>query len=305
MPDISVIMIFLNPGEFFREAIASVLAQRFTNWELLLVDDGSTDGSQFVAEEAARQNPGRIYCLSHQERKNCGMSASRNLGLDHARGRFVAFLDSDDVWDSHYLASQFEILTAQPEAAAAFADTCVWYSWTRNPADSLRDRSRQSGAVGDKLLAPGLLIPIWLEMKEQTPATCSILIKTDVARRYGFDNSFRGMFEDQVFLYKLALNESVFISTQRLAYYRQHVASSCNRAQQAGAYDPNSPNQSHLKFLRWLKGYLAQENIKVEGIERALQISLHAYRISPRTLLRRAWKKTVATATSAAAAIRS
>src|SRR5260221_13006285 len=108
VPLVSAIIIFLNEERFLAEAVESVLAQSFVDWELLLVDDGSTDGSAALAGSFARKHH-RIRYLRHPDRANHGMSASRNLGLDHARGQFVGFLDADDVWLPNKLSEQLAV----------------------------------------------------------------------------------------------------------------------------------------------------------------------------------------------------
>src|ERR671932_218944 len=115
-PSVSVITIFLDAEKFIREAVESVLGQTYKDWELLLVDDGSTDGSTQIALEYTEQYPGKIRYLEHPGHQNRGMSASRNLGLSHSEGRYVAFLDADDVWVAHKLEQQVTILGSQPEA---------------------------------------------------------------------------------------------------------------------------------------------------------------------------------------------
>ncbi|MDJ0799822.1 MAG: glycosyltransferase family 2 protein, partial [Calothrix sp. MO_167.B12] len=96
---ISCIIIFFNAGEqFFIEAIESVFAQTYENWELLLVDDGSTDGSTEIALRYAQKYPEKVRYLEHKEHQNRGMSATRNLGIRHAKGEYITFLDADDVW---------------------------------------------------------------------------------------------------------------------------------------------------------------------------------------------------------------
>src|SRR5258705_7087515 len=91
-PLVSVVMIFLNAESFIQEAIQSVLDQDYSNWELLLVDDGSSDGSTQIALAAAGQYPQRVHYLEHADHQNRGMSASRNLGARHAHGEYLAFL---------------------------------------------------------------------------------------------------------------------------------------------------------------------------------------------------------------------
>ncbi len=96
-PRVSVVTIFLNAEKFIYEAIESVFAQTYADWELLLVDDGSTDASTEVAYRWAGRYPNRVRYLEHDRHQNRGMSASRNLGAGNARGEYVAFLDGDYV----------------------------------------------------------------------------------------------------------------------------------------------------------------------------------------------------------------
>src|SRR6266545_5517239 len=112
---VSVVIIFLNAAKFIEEAISSVFAQTYNGWELLLVDDGSTDGSTQIARKYAASYPGKIFYIAHEGHKNRGMSASRNLGIRHARCEYVAFLDGDDVWLPHKLREQVAIMRAQPK----------------------------------------------------------------------------------------------------------------------------------------------------------------------------------------------
>src|SRR5512136_946848 len=96
-PLVSVIIIFLNAGKFIQEAVSSVLAQTYPLWELILVDDGSTDGSPGIAKSLADQYPGRIRYYDHPGHRNLGMSLARNLGVRNATGPLIAMLDADDV----------------------------------------------------------------------------------------------------------------------------------------------------------------------------------------------------------------
>ena len=110
MPKVSVITIFYNANKFLEEAIQSVLSQTYVDWELLLVDDGSTDNSPGIAQKYAQINPQKVFYLEHPGHKNCGMSATRNLGLRRAQGEYIAFLDADDVWLPKKLEQQSKIL---------------------------------------------------------------------------------------------------------------------------------------------------------------------------------------------------
>src|SRR6266566_8733383 len=128
-------MIFLNAERFIEEAIESVFGQTYDDWELLLVDDGSKDGSTEIARRYAEEHSKRVRYFEHAGHQNRGMSASRNLGIRRSRGEFIGFLDADDVWLPHKLEQQLAILKAYPEAAMVYGPIQWWYSWTGNSDD--------------------------------------------------------------------------------------------------------------------------------------------------------------------------
>ena len=109
-PRVSIVTPFLDAGPFLDAAIESVLEQTLEAWELLLVDDGSTDESTATARRWAALLPDKVKYLSHPDRQNRGASASRNLGIHHAVGEYLAFLDADDVYLPHKLTEQVAIL---------------------------------------------------------------------------------------------------------------------------------------------------------------------------------------------------
>ncbi|HZF73410.1 MAG TPA: glycosyltransferase family A protein, partial [Gemmatimonadaceae bacterium] len=89
---ISIVIPCYNRAHIVRETIDSVLAQTYRNFEVILIDDGSTDNTREVVSSYDDRRIRYFY------KANGGLSAARNSGLDSARGEFVAFLDSDDVW---------------------------------------------------------------------------------------------------------------------------------------------------------------------------------------------------------------
>ena len=93
-PLVSVITPVFNVESFLRETIASVLNQQYTNWELILIDDGSTDGSAEIAKSYSSKFPGKIFYYEHEDHVNRGASPSRNLGLAKVKGELISFLDS-------------------------------------------------------------------------------------------------------------------------------------------------------------------------------------------------------------------
>ncbi len=104
---VSVITPVHNSEKYLRECIASVLAQTYKNWELILADDNSTDSSNTIIREFAALDP-RIKHISLSE--NSGAGLARNKALEIAKGRFISFLDSDDVWYPEKLSRQLNFM---------------------------------------------------------------------------------------------------------------------------------------------------------------------------------------------------
>jgi glycosyltransferase involved in cell wall biosynthesis len=109
-PLVSIISTFLNEEKFIKEAIESVFAQTYDNWELILVDDGSTDRSTEIALQYGRDYPNKILYIEHEGHQNHGQPASRNLGIRHAKSEYISFLDADDVLLPHKLERQLAII---------------------------------------------------------------------------------------------------------------------------------------------------------------------------------------------------
>ena len=228
-PVVSCITIFFNAEKYIREALESVFAQTYHRWELLLVDDGSTDGSTAIARHFARQHPGRVSYLEHSGHKNRGMSASRNLGIQNARGEYIAFLDADDVWLPHKLEQQVPILTSQPKVGMVYAPTQYWYSWAGNLEQSPYDFVQKLGFRPNTLVEPPKILVRFLRGLDKPPGTCSVLLRREVIERVGgFVESFQGLYEDQAFFAKICLTTPIFVVGEYSARYRQHPDSCCN-----------------------------------------------------------------------------
>jgi glycosyltransferase involved in cell wall biosynthesis len=270
VPLVSVITIFLNADRFIREAIESVLGQSFTNFELILVDDGSTDGSSSAARWYAHRFPERIKYFEHEDHGNRGMSASRNLGIRHARGTYVTFCDADDVWMTNKLAEQLTIFRDHPELGMVCCAANYWRSWTGG-----NDRIVLSGPVQNTVLRPPA-VSLSVDPLGGAAAPCNdLLVRRDVVLQVGgFEDEFRGMFEDQAFLAKIYLATPVYFSSRVSLKYRQHPESCMAVAERDGLH-----NQAEQLFLEWFAAYVrALPEPKPIGVEAAIQWALLAYR---------------------------
>lgn len=254
MSFVSVIMIVLNGEQFIDEAIGSVIAQQGVDWELLIIDDGSSDRTAEIASCYVEKHPDKIRLLFHPERINAGMSASRNLGIANARGDYIAFLDADDMFLPGKLAEQSAHLDAEPSTGMIYGKTLIWHSW--KTGDAASDRYYDLGVVPGRTYPPRALFRTLIENRHQTPTTCNAMMRRDVLIELGgFDASFRGMFEDQVLFAKLMLRYPVHVSSRTWAWYRQHESASvqARKARYAVA-------SAHLRFLGALFDFARRSN---------------------------------------------
>ena len=250
MPRVSAIIIVFNGETYLAEAIDSVLAQDFVDWELLIVDDGSTDRTRDIAQSYVEAQPDRIRLLRHPDDGNHGMSATRNLGIAEAQAEYVAFLDADDVWLPTKLSEQVRLLDSHPSAALIYGRTLIWNEW--DPSSAKKDYFYGLGVEPGQLYAPPRLFFQLLENVHQTPTTCNAMVRRVAMLEVGaFDPSFRDMFEDQIFFAKLLLAYPAYVSGECWAKYRQHRSA-------ASSQSPRKARRAHLRYLRALRRYLVQ-----------------------------------------------
>ena len=254
--NVSVMIIFLNEERFLEEAIASVLAQSYSDWELLLVDDGSSDRSSHIAADWAARMPDRIRYLQHDSHANLGMSASRNLGLREATGHYIAFLDADDVWLPAKLERQVALLDARPDVAMTYGATLYWHSWDTACAEP--DYVINPGVESATVFDPPELLTHFLERKVNMPCMGSMLMRRGAALAFGaWEDDFRGLFEDQVFFTKLCVATRVLATGDCLDKYRQHRDSACFVGIRTGELA-----HARTGFHAWLGRFLQRQGLE-------------------------------------------
>jgi glycosyltransferase involved in cell wall biosynthesis len=281
-PRVSVITIFLDEERFLSEAIESVRCQTFQDWELLLVDDGSTDRSGDVARAFAEADPTRVRCLRHPGGTNRGMSASRNLGIGAARGELVAFLDGDDTWLPEKLADQVAVFDRERRVSLVYGRTLIWNRW--ESGSTLPDFCYPLGVEPDRLYEPPRLFNVLMRNRAQTPTTCNAVVRRSLIDRVGgFVEEFRGLFEDQVFFAKALLAAPAWVDGRTWARYRQH-AGSCT----GGPGGWTDELRSRLRFLAWVRDHLDERG----GAPVSARLALARADLGTRFLLWRARMRT-------------
>ena len=201
---VSVIIPLFNKAPFVERALRSVAAQTFADCEIIVVDDGSTDGGLTIVEKF---NDSRLHIVRQD---NAGPGAARNRGLREAHGEFVAFLDADDEWLPEYLAESLHALDEHAANAAA-----VVSGYFEHPAGVSRDEMWRARGLRDgemRLSAetePSLAIALLAYM---TP--CTTVARTEVLRKHGafYERDHCAYGEDAHLWLKLLLNESVIVN---------------------------------------------------------------------------------------------
>lgn len=124
-PTVSILLPYFNGKKFVKETIDSIINQSFGDFELLAIDDGSTSAEQseyFEKLVESYKDPRLCYIHKHNE----GLSATRNYGIDHAKGEFIAFIDQDDIWLPEKLAKQVAVFQTEPPAQLICTDVDVF-----------------------------------------------------------------------------------------------------------------------------------------------------------------------------------
>lgn len=283
-PLVSCITPFLNAERFLAEAVESVLAQTYDHWELLLIDDGSTDESTSIAFHYVQKYPGRIRYLEHEGRQNRGLGISRDLGLEYARGEFIAFLDSDDIYLPQKLEKQVALLEEHPEAGMVFGAHNRWYSWTGRPEDVHRDEIFLplwgSDIQAGTLVQPPRLFIEYLQNKASTPLTCGVLLRREVVERVGgFDDEVSFLNEDGPFFAKVFFTTPVFLESGCWDRYRQHANSTTAIARAEGRWFDNKLAQPvHYAEMKILERFLIGQAVTDPVIWEAMETQLFPYR---------------------------
>lgn len=209
----SVIIPLYNKAPYVAKAIGSVLAQTFTDYELVIMDDGSKDDSFEIAKKAIN---GQGHChLFHQQ--NAGVSMARNNAVALSQGEYMCFLDADDWWNPMFLEEMSKLIDGFPEAGI--------YGTNYTIVNELKNKTRVAPIGVDKgfekgyinycqVYAKTLAMPLW------TGAVC--IPRTIFDEMQGFPKGIK-LGEDFLLWIRVALKYNVAFLNKPLAYYNQDV----------------------------------------------------------------------------------
>jgi glycosyltransferase involved in cell wall biosynthesis len=259
----SVVICTYNYAHLLPDTLKSVAAQTLQDFELLIIDDGSTDNTEEVAEEFRP----RFQDFRYVKKPHTGPADTRNAGVRAARGTHIAFLDADDLWSPHYLSGMREALSANPQADLALSEGITVRSENGMVTEAALDR-------GIPPLCGPVRAPKELFEIIQAVAPSGMVLSKDLYNQIGpFDVESFGWFSEDIDWVFRALMAGAFCICvkQRLYLYRRHA--------------DNLTNQASDSFRSWLKIYSqtlrdARRDPRVEALARGT-IRSHSVRFLP------------------------
>jgi glycosyltransferase involved in cell wall biosynthesis len=247
VPRVSVIMPCYNHGRFVSESAAAVLAQTFSDLELIVVDDASTDNSMEVLRTLAKTDS-RVKIIAHE--KNRGPSGSRNDGVGSARGEFVAFCDADDIWKPEKLARQIRLLEEHPDCDITYCESEIIDETGRRTqllfSGEYPVPSAPSGNLFEALCTANFI-------NTQT----LLARRSALGDRLAFDERVR-LAEDWWLWIRLARHHRFVYDSEPLALYRVHT-------QSTGLTQKPAFSRSRCKVAIWTLHAYADLPLKVQS----------------------------------------
>ena len=265
-PLVFVIMPFLNPGEkFMKEAVGSILSQDYRPLQILFVDDGSRERIDDRIRSWCADGKVTVQLLHHENRENKGASASRNLGLNESIGKYITFLDADDVWLPGKIREQCAIMERDRRLSMIFGLTTHWFGWQDSHAGDDRDFTVRPGFRGQTVFEPPVYLAGMLRGRFLVPNPSNLMARRDAALACGgFEEEFPGLYDDQVFIAKMALINKVCAVPKIWDKYRQHPDSMMARTGYAEEV------MARQKFLKWLSVFCHKSGLQYSEISEAI-----------------------------------
>ncbi|WP_017317902.1 glycosyltransferase family 2 protein [Mastigocladopsis repens] len=236
MPKVSVVIPAYNSMKYLPETLESVLLQIFTDFEVLIINDGSSDN---IVQWASEIVDPRVKLISQ---KNQGLPSARNTGITKAQGEYIAFLDADDLWEPTKLSKQVRCLDNNPAVGLV-------HTWMLliNEQGKSTGRVMESNAEGD----------VWQQLVEKNVIACpSVMVRRCCFETVGvFDRNLRSV-EDWDMWIRIAARYPFAVIKEPLAYYRQlssSMSKNCQVMEQAFHVVIEKAFQSVPQELLYLK----------------------------------------------------
>jgi glycosyltransferase involved in cell wall biosynthesis len=288
MPEIdtfvSVIVPAFNAERFIERTLNSALEQTCDSFEVIVVDDGSTDRTAALVEEAVARD-GRVRFI---QAKNSGVAAARNLAIGQARGNFIAPLDADDLWHPDKLAQQLATMRASP------AQVGLVYCWTVDIDENdfiippVRDKSIAQGKVVEELAARNNFVEC---------GSVPLIRRSYLEAVGGYDQNSKGNEDWKLYLALAEICEFAVLPVHLVGYRQSTMTLSRNIAEMERGIDdverwilskwPNLGNEVRRQMFYHSNSYLAHRSLTGDDFAMAAHYYLRSIKVNPRAALSR------------------
>jgi glycosyltransferase involved in cell wall biosynthesis len=219
--DVTVVLALFNGGDLTRLALDSVVAQSRAPREVIVVNDGSTDGSKELAGRFAKEYRGSVK-ITLVDKENGGQGSARNLGASRAKTEFLAFIDQDDTWPPDHIEVLLESFDRRPDLGWVYSDFC------QIDSDGQMLRRGFLGGTGYAPPASSMFAMLAQDLMMLPSAT---LIRTRAfSEAGGFDTTFRGYEDDDLFLRIFYAGWSFRFEPRPVTNYRIHADNSSRQS---------------------------------------------------------------------------
>lgn len=226
LPKVTIITPVFNLNPVLKETLDSIIGQTFADFEVLVIDDGSDDGTpELVQQYIAKDH--RIHLLYNAHKK--GVSGARNTGIENARGEWLAFLDGDDLWLPDALRLRLQALEQYPDVSFISCDYACFYDHVNNCEPSRACSNPIWHEYFGEALTTGrsvyLANPLPAFLRTVLVHTNTVMVKTALVKKLkGFNESLPTA-EDVLLWIRISCNSTFVFVPKTLAFYRQRAGS--------------------------------------------------------------------------------
>lgn len=220
MSKISIVITSYNYEDYVEEAIQSVLNQTYQDWELIIVDDGSTDGSLDIINAAASRDS-RVKVLTHPDRANKGLVETTKLGVSHSIGEYIAFLESDDFWEFDCLRERMNVLERHPNINLIFNDVDPFGD--QKEVDRIVNYKEQQRNTFGGIRWPANVFLLFY-ISNIVPTLSAVMVRRSALNACNFDSPISPWLDWWLY-FQVSLSGDLYFLNRPLTHWRRHTQS--------------------------------------------------------------------------------
>jgi len=242
-----------NYGIYIRDAISSVMNQSYQDWELIIVDDGSKDNSIEIINGFISENPQKIKLLTHLGNENKGIKQTNELAFSNISGKYVAFLESDDVWKPNCLELKISALKNNPEAVLAFSDLELLID-DGFDAERHQNYLKYSRYIGNKCKKNPKSLARMILFRNPIISFSNIVIRSSILQDFSIIKEHEIWSDWQLVIHAAGLGKFIYVEN-KLLYWRLH------RKSQNFHFIQSNINEKKHEFLKSVSRVINQKNM--------------------------------------------